>query len=181
MRRFFSSAIVADSRAAFLPRPLSCARLQTLWSAEPQHDLFHKAILVPNAYRSFCPSSNVHEFRGRQRRLSSIDGSGIHRARQCGSVQTVSDRDMTASTQCRPNPSNPVVEKSRNFHQHWTIATACPGNTRRTMCGIFTTLCVQVRFRTRTPLSNVPTRCRKVHADCVNTCIALSVNDSCEA
>ena len=115
MRRFFSSAIVADSRAAFLPRPLSCARLQTLWSAEPQHDLFHKAILVPNAYRSFCPSSNVHEFRGRQRRLSSIDGSGIHRARQCGSVQTASDRDMTASTQCRPNPSNPAVKKVADF------------------------------------------------------------------
>ena len=35
--------------------------------------------------------------------------------------------------------------------------------------------CVRTRSRT---LANVPTQCRKVHADCENSCIARAVNDS---
>jgi len=112
-------ACVAGSRAAFLPRPLSCASLHYFGPLTRNTTYRVKQFL----YRT--PATAIWQPRRSARRICRIA----------------------------------AVEKTRTFHQHWTIATACPGNTRRTMCGIFTTLCVQVRFRTRTPLSNVPTRC----------------------
>jgi len=67
--------------------------------------------------------------------------------------------------------------KPRKFHKHRTLAPACPRNTRRALCAIFTTaagLCVRAFLRT---LANVPTQCRKVHADRGNSCIVRAVND----
>jgi hypothetical protein len=57
------------------------------------------------------------------------------------------------------------------------VAAACLRNTRRALCAIFTTpagRCVRAFLRT---LANVPSQCRKVHADRENSCMARAVND----
>lgn len=62
--------------------------------------------------------------------------------------------------------------KLRRFHEHPVVSAACLQNTRGAHCAIFTTTpsrCVRTHLRT---LANVPTQCRKVHADCADSCIA---------
>ncbi len=93
-------------------------------------------------------------------------------------VPNAHDSDMTASMQRRPNPSSSRLEKKSQISSASDNRDSLSREHSTRDVRNIHDLMGQVRFRTRAQLSNVPTRCRKVYADCVNSCTALSVNDS---
>ena len=95
-------------------------------------------------------------------------------------VPNALDSDMTASTQRRAESVElPPWKKIADFISIGLSRQLVPGRLDA-RCAEYSRPKRPCAFSHTCTLSNVPTRCRKVYADCVNSFVAPSVNDSCK-